>query len=72
MQKPPPLDFVAAALELVRELGNIEINPTQLVPTSGSTQESEAAVCSGIDPTSERVSVPRVWWLQTSESDEAV
>lgn len=60
MQKPPPLDFVAAALGLVSELGNIEINPTELVSTSAAAQEDEAAVCSGIDPTSERVSVPRV------------
>lgn len=60
VQKPPLLDFVGAALGLLAELDNIEIVPTDLVSTSAAARGHEAAVLSGIDPTSDPVSVHKV------------
>ena len=56
MQKPP-VEFVAHAMGMLKELDGIKIDYTRLDASSPAARENEASIRSGVDPTTDLVSV---------------
>ena len=57
--KKPPVEFASTALRMVKELDNIQIDLTDLEPSSQAARENEASIRWGVvDPTSDLLTIP--------------